>query len=166
MIKGYEIEKRFLVEFPDIKKLKLKEKRSIFQTYLKNDENGTQKRVRKIECGDNIIYTYTEKLFLTSVTRKEMEYDIDESEYQRLLTQAQEDYPPVRKVRYVFEYENQVFELDTYPFSADLAVLEIEIENAEQQINFPEYLNIIKEVTDDVRYSNLSLATAGEFPES
>lgn len=164
MIKGYEIERKFLVEFPDISKLNLKNKVEIYQTYLKNEENETQRRVRKMTYNNVVKYTYTEKLFITSVTRREMEYEILETEYLRLLTQARDDCVPIDKIRYYFEFKNQIFELDTYPFSTALATMEIELDNPEQNIEFPDNVTIIKEVTGDSRYANAELAKAGAFP--
>ena len=165
MIKNYEIERKFLVEFPDISRLDLKKKVEILQTYLKNDENELQRRVRKMTVNGKVVYTYTEKLFLTPVTRKEMEYEIDESEYLRLIAQARDDCAPIEKVRYCCEYKNQLFELDTYPFSRDMAILELELESPDQEICFPDKIRIIKEVTEDSSYANAALATAGAFPE-
>lgn len=165
MIKGYEIERKFLVEFPDVNNLDVKKKCEIFQTYLKNDENETQRRVRRIVVGSNTVYTYTEKLFITPVTRQEMEYEIDETEYRRLVLQARDDCAPIEKVRYCFDYKNQLFELDVYPFSDDLAILELELSDPEQHIEFPDNVKIIKEVTGDSGYANAAIATAGAFPE-
>ncbi len=165
MIKGYEIERKFLVEIPDMEKLDVKKCMKIYQTYLKNDENEYQRRVRKIEQEGTTTYTYTEKLFITSVTRREMEYNIDEKEYLRLVSQAREDCTPIEKERCCFEYMNQLFELDKYPFSESLAILEIELESPEQNIEFPDYISIIQEVTGIEGYSNASLAAAGAFPE-
>jgi CYTH domain-containing protein len=165
MIKDYEIERKFLVEYPEISELDVRKYAAICQTYLKNDENQNQRRVRKFESDGNVTYTYTEKLFITAVTRKEMEYKIDEQEYLRLVTQAKDECVPVNKVRYWFNYQNQMFELDTYPFSDKLAILELELENAEQKIFFPDNINVIREVTEDRKYSNSALALAGAFPE-
>ena len=58
----------------------------------------------------------------------------------------------------------QQFELDIYPFSEKLAILELELENPSQEIHFPDYINVIKEVSDDGRYSNAALSKAGTFP--
>lgn len=165
MIKGYEIERKFLVEFPDVTALDVKRKITIVQTYLSDGENQSQRRVRKITDGDREIYTYTEKLFLTPVTRKEMEYEIISAEYDRLITQARTDCAPIHKVRYCFSYNDQLFELDTYPFSDRLAILELELNSPDQHIDFPDNVNVIKEVTGDSRYSNANMATAGSFPE-
>lgn len=165
MIKGYEIERKFLVEFPDTAQLDVKRRISITQTYLNNELNGMQRRVRRIRDNDNVTFMYAEKLFLTDVTRQEMEYEINENEYERLLVQAKKDSTPVEKIRYCFEYKNQLFELDTYPFSDRLAIMEIELEAPEQAVDFPDNVNIIKEVTSDRRYANAALAEAGSFPE-
>lgn len=165
MIKGYEIERKFLVEFPDTAQLNVKRKISIIQTYLNNVLNDTQRRIRRIQDNDKVIFTYTEKLFITAVTRQEMEYEINEAEYLKLLQQAKTDNKPVEKVRYCFEYKNQMFELDTYPFSDRLAILELELESPQQHIEFPDNITIIKEVTSDARYANAALAGAGAFPE-
>lgn len=165
MIKGYEIERKFLVAYPSIEELDVKRKISITQTYLTNGENSAQRRVRKLTENGDTIYTYTEKLFITAVTRQEMEYEIDRKEYDRLIVQARDDCKPINKVRYCFEYSGQLFELDTYPFSDSLAIMEIELGSPEQPVDLPDNVTVIKEVTGDPSYSNAAIATAEEFPE-
>ena len=165
MIKGYEIERKFLVGMPDIMALDIKRKIAITQTYLVSGENNAQRRVRRIIDGDRVIYTYTEKLFLTPVTRREMEYEIDEKEYGMLILQARSDCAPIEKVRYCFSFNDQLFELDTYPFSNSLAIMELELKSPDQAIDFPDNVIVIKEVTGEDRYSNAAMATAGRFPE-
>lgn len=165
MIKGYEIERKFLVRIPDTDSLDVKRKLDITQTYLNNGENNTQRRVRRISEDGNVRYIYTEKLFITAVTRREMEYEIDEPEYNRLIVQAREDYAPINKVRYCFDYRSQLFELDIYPFSDSLAVMELELDSEEQEIDLPDSVDVIKEITGNPDYSNAAMATAGAFPE-
>lgn len=164
MKSGLEIERKFLVKMPDLKKLNLIKMIDIRQTYLSDGKNGSQRRVRKISCGDRVSMTYTEKNFISPVIREESEKNIDSSEYNSLLKDAK-DTAPVEKKRAVFLYENQRFELDIYPFSKKYAVLELELENPEQKIYFPSCVNVLKEVTGDRNYSNINLANAGKFPE-
>lgn len=164
MIKGYEIERKFLVRMPDTEKLDVRKKLEILQTYLINGENDSQRRVRRISVDGEVKYFYTEKLFLTGITRKEMEYEINHSEYDRLINQAREDYVPINKTRYCFNYKNQLFELDVYPFSDSLAVMELELDSEEQEIIFPENVEVIKEITGNPAYSNARIATDGTFP--
>ncbi len=165
MPKGLEIERKFLVELPDIRKLDVRRTIVITQTYLTRGDNDMQRRVRRINENGKVRYTYTEKLFLTALTREENEFDITESEYRRLLLQADVRFAPVEKVRYCFDYHGQLFELDTYPFSGKLAIMELEMGTPDQKIDFPDNVNVLSDVSEDKRYSNSSLATAGAFPE-
>jgi len=165
MGKKYEIERKFLVEFPDVSELDIKRRIGIVQTYLKSGGNGSQRRVRSVDENGRVKYTYTEKIFLTPVTREEKEYEISGEEYRSLLSSERRDCPPVEKVRYCFDYHDQLFELDTYPFSDKLAIMELELNSPEQKIDFPDNVRVLREVSDDGRYSNSALATAGAFPE-
>lgn len=165
MAKGLEIERKFLVEYPDIQKLDLRKKISIVQTYLHRGKNDSQRRVRRLEENGNVSYTYTEKVFLSPMTREENEFSITPEEYGRLIADADRSLTPVEKVRFCFNYKDQLFELDTYPFSEKLAIMELELDSPEQEINFPGSVRVIKDVTADSRYSNASLSAAGAFPE-
>ncbi|MBQ8181696.1 MAG: CYTH domain-containing protein [Ruminococcus sp.] len=164
MAAGLEIERKFLVEFPDIKKLDLRRKISIVQTYLHRGKNDSQRRVRRLEENETVSYTYTEKVFISPTIREETEYEISRREYEKLLSEADKELIPVDKVRFCFNYKNQLFELDTYPFSDKLAVMELELDSPEQAIDFPSSVRVIKDVTADSRYSNASLSAAGAFP--
>ncbi|MBR4628250.1 MAG: hypothetical protein IKO47_11250 [Ruminococcus sp.] len=165
MSKGLEIERKFLVELPDIRKLDVRRTIVITQTYLTRGNGDTQRRVRCINENGSVRYTYTEKVFITNVTREETEFEINETDYRRLLMQADIRFAPVEKVRYCFNYHDQLFELDTYPFSRSLAIMELELRSPDQEIDFPDNVHVIGDVSDDKRYSNSALATAGAFPE-
>ena len=160
-----EIERKFLVEFPDIDTLDVKRCISITQTYLKDGKDGSQRRVRKISDNGILSYTYTEKIFESPVVRHEKEKEISESEYNELLFQAKKEFTPVIKTRYCFDYKCQLFELDTYPFSDKLAVMELELSDPEQVICLPDSVKVIREVTGEKLYSNSALANAGRFPK-
>ena len=88
MAEELEIERKFLVEFPDLEKLDVKRKISIIQTYLHRGKNDSQRRVRRLEENGNVFYTYTEKIFISPTTRKETEYDISCEDYEKLLDDA------------------------------------------------------------------------------
>ena len=165
MSNGLEIERKFLVEMPDVSALDVRRKISITQTYLTRGENDSQRRVRRISENGKVRYTYTEKVFLTPVTRKENEFEISEKEYNELLGQSDKKIAPVEKVRYCFDYNDQLFELDTYPFSGKLAIMELELGSPEQGIDFPANVRVLKDVSADAAYSNANLASAGRFPE-
>ena len=48
MAKGLEIERKFLVELPDVRRLDVKRKIGITQTYLNHGKDKSQRRVRRI----------------------------------------------------------------------------------------------------------------------
>ena len=53
---------------------------------------------------------------------------------------------------------NQYFEIDIYPEWQDQAIMEIELRTEDEEIRFPQGIEIIKEVTGDKGYSNYSLS--------
>ncbi len=159
-----EIERKFLIEIPDMNKLDIKREYDIIQTYLINGESDSQRRVRKITENNNNTYFYTEKIFLTATERIERENEISLNDYEELLSEKKMDIPPVIKKRICFDYQNQLFEMDIYSFSSEFAILELELESVSQEIIFPDYINVLKDVSDDKRYSNASLAAENSFP--
>ena len=105
-------------------------------------------------------YTYskTEKINVSDIKRIEKETRLTQEEYIQELVNMDINKGQIIKDRYCLTYKNQYFEIDIYPFSNDLAILEIELNNELQEIEFPYYLDILKEVTEDPRYRNSNLA--------
>lgn len=54
-------------------------------------------------------------------------------------------------------YHNQYFEIDVFPFSSDLAIMELEFNDENQEIVFPYFIDVIKEVKDNLNYRNIEL---------
>lgn len=156
-----EIERKFLIRRPsvdEINALGWNNRSDIIQTYLKEQKEDVERRVRQRGTHrDGYNFTYTEKYPIGHGTREENEINIDIEQYIILLTEADTKLHQIVKERYCFLYNNRQFELDLYPFSDEYAILEIEVSNINEDISFPA-LDIIKEVTDDSRYKNHSLA--------
>ena len=154
----YEIEKKYLIQYPDINWLnKNCKKVDIIQTYLKSNNND-EIRVRQRGNNGNYIYTKTIKKNISSIKRIEIEKRLSKDEYLELLMESDINKHPIRKTRYCYIYKNQYFEIDIYPFWKDKAILEIELNNENQEIEIPNKLKIIKEVTYDKKYKNSELA--------
>lgn len=156
----YEIERKFLIEYPDIAKLEADKncgKVEIIQTYLKSNDD---KEIRVRQRGNNgsYIYTKTIKQTINGLKRLETEKRLTQAEYINLLMDADTTKHQIRKTRYCLVYNNQYFEIDIYPFWNDVAIMEIELNNESQTIEFPPQIKIIKEVTDDIEYKNSNLA--------
>ena len=155
-----EIERKFLIEYPDIEWLESVEsceKIEIIQTYIKSD-SGDEVRVRQRGVDGNYIYFQTTKRKITDIKRVETERRLSQKEYLRLLMEADTSRRQIRKTRYCLTYKNQYFEIDVYPFWDDKAIMEIELRDENIPIEFPERIRIIKEVTNDEAYKNAQLA--------
>ena len=153
-----EIERKFLVEYPDLKWLESLsncEKVEIIQTYLKVDD---KEEIRVRQRAGHYIYYQTTKRRVTEYKRIEMERRITKDEYLNLLMNADTSLGQIRKDRYCLTYDNQYFEIDVYPFWSDRAILEIELRDINDAVSFPEEIRIIKEVTDAPEYKNSYLA--------
>ena len=154
----YEIERKFLIEYPDISWLNKKCKKvEIIQTYLKSNNND-EIRVRQRGCSGNYIYTKTIKKNINNLKRIEVEKRLTKDEYINLLMDADTTKHPIRKTRYCLVYKNQYLEIDIYPFWNDKAIVEIELNDENQEIEIPTQLKVIKEVTNDNKYKNSELA--------
>lgn len=155
-----EIERKFLIEYPDVKWLSSIpncRRIEIIQTYLKSDTDE-EVRLRQRGCDGHYVYYQTTKRRINDIKRVEMERRLSESEYIRLLMNADTTRHQIRKDRYCLTYENQYFEIDVYPFWNDKAIAEIELNDENAAIKFPKQIKVIKEVTGDDAYKNASLA--------
>lgn len=156
----FEIERKFLIEYPDLvwlDSLANCRKVEIIQTYLKS-QGDDEVRVRQRGSDGNYIYFQTIKRKVSEIKRVEIECRLSKDEYLRLLMDADTEKRQIRKNRYCLTYENQYFEIDVYPFWNDKAIAEIELSDENAEIIFPKQINVIKEVTDDENYKNASLA--------
>jgi len=156
-IDGFEIERKFLLAMPDEAFLKTCSASAITQTYLVCDGNTTE-RVRERAYPDHCEYTHTVKYKLNNMRRIEDERQIDEDTYTALLERADPARRPIRKVRYCFEHDGRLWELDVFPFWKNSAYLEIELTGENEAFTLPPGLRLKREVTDDPRYTNAALS--------
>ena len=161
----YEIERKFLIRMPDPAWLRREaEGTEITQTYLLAPP-GVSERVRRRGRDGDFVYTHTVKQKLTDLRRIEDEEEIDADRYAELLLRADPSRRVIRKVRWGFTWEGQFFELDVFPFWEDRAFLEIELKDESQEVRLPPELRLIREVTEDPRYTNSALAFAVPYDD-
>ncbi len=163
---GLEKERKFLIEkyHADIAD---EIRWDIVQTYLYKTSPDIQRRIRRITADkEKVSYFYTEKKFISDGVREENEKEIPESEYNRLLSdEADRSLVGIAKTRRIFDRMGHRFEMDEYPFSDKYATVEAELADINEEIVFPDFLTVIKEVTGDERYSNANLALRRAFPD-
>lgn len=156
-----EIERKFLIRYPDLKRLEdLPNCRSVemIQTYLKNQPDGTEVRVRQRGQNGNYTCYRTEKRRISDISRAEVDRRIDLEEYISALAEADPERRPIRKTRYCLTENNKYYEIDIYPEWSKQAILELELSSEDEEFVMPEGIKVIKEVTADLAYSNYMMA--------
>ena len=155
-----EIERKYLIQLPDegtLDSLALG-RDWIEQTYLLAEE-GTTERVRaRRSPGGEPVYTHTVKRRRSALTREELEQEISREEYEALLGRADPTLRVICKTRWRIPYEGHILEVDRFPFWADRAILEVELGSETEGVALPDWGLLIREVTQDERYTNRSMA--------
>ena len=155
-----EIERKFLIYYPNIKELESMPnctKVDITQTYLKSVDD-TERRVRARGINGDYLYYLTEKRKISNLKRIELEKRLTQDEYLALLMESDNKLHTIHKTRYCLSENNQYFEIDIYPEWDNQAIMEIELSSDEEEIKTPEFIKIIKDVTDDESYKNYEMA--------
>ena len=165
-----EIERKFLVKFPtswsELADLfdHIVDVKRINQTYLVPEKGEQAARLRKTVEGlsgdTEVIFHYNRKKPTGSTgVHEETEHEISSEEYKKELKKADPKKHEVEKTRFVFKWNDQVFELDLFKGKLQgLAILEIELKDKDDTVELPHFLKILKEVTKDKRFSNYTLA--------
>lgn len=160
-----EIERKYIIEMPDISLIKKMPSYScskICQIYLECDENITS-RIRKRSFTDKTVYTKTAKKRISEIASLENECEICADEFEKLKTRIKHGTSPVIKERHVFTYLGKLFEIDIYPGWKRHAILETELAFYEEKIDFPEFIKIKREVSGIKEYTNAAMSVS--FPK-
>lgn len=145
-----EIERKFLV---DQEKWELTEKQGktlLRQGFLVSE---IHKIIRVRIAGEKAFLTIKGKT--TGATRLEFEYEIPVKDAEELLNQFGEN--EMSKYRYEINFAGKLWEVDEFlGENKGLIVAEIELDNADEKIELPDF--VTQEVTEDARYYNVNLA--------
>lgn len=161
-----EIERKFLIKFPDVERIVRMpscQKVEILQTYL---FSGPNEEVRVRQRGMLWDYTFTKTVKRKTndpAKRVEIESRISKEEYLKLLMDADPKLHPIHKTRLCFlqRASGQYFEFDLYPENQNYAIMEVELSRASDEIIVPDFVEVVREVTDDPRYTNYEIAKNG-----
>ena len=152
-----EIERKFLIVFPDESRLSAMEGCRVYeieQVYLPATK-GISERVRRVNDGHKTTYIHTVKKKLSALTRSEFEEEISAEVYARMSDGCDEK---ISKRRYRIPYGGRLLEIDIFPFWRTRAFCEVELEREEEKVVLPDFIEVIRDVSEDNRYSNHSLA--------
>ncbi len=162
---GLEIEHKYLIMYPDreqLLKMPGAESVRIEQTYLEAPKGFTE-RVRSWESSGKTVFYHTLKTRVTDLTHTEIEKEIDRQEYLDLLGRRLGGSETVIKERIMIPYGGHVVEVDIYPFWSDRAVAEVEVLSEDEEVTLPDCIRVIREVSGDPRYKNISLSFDHSF---
>ena len=160
-----EIERKFVIEMPDIAALSTLSGYSssdIEQTYLISSPSVTR-RVRARHYDGRTVYTETKKVRIDKMSALEDEREITREEYEALLCEMMPGTVTLRKTRHTFPYRGRTVEIDVYPNWQRSCVLEVELDSREAELELPYFICTVAEVTGDKKYSNASMSR--EFPK-
>lgn len=156
-----EIERKFLLaSMPSFESSELINAQKIFieQIYLAPDgKEETEIRIRKRSQNGSSTYYRTWKKNVSPGVRNETEEFITDSDYFRLSALKEPGTSIIKKIRYCFVYNYQYFELDEIvepECAKGMCLLEIELTEENDKLELPPFLDIVREVTGDERYTN------------
>lgn len=155
-----EIERKFLIRYPDVRLLEQMPEAArveIMQTYLRAPE-GEERRIRQRGQNGSYQFTLTTKKPVGPGERIETEKRLSQEEYLQHLMEADPSRITIHKERWCIAQNGQYLEVDLYPWWQNQAILEIELTDLEQPVVIPDFVEVIREVTDDPEYSNGALA--------
>ncbi len=159
-----EIERKYIIKMPDLNRLASREnytKSDIIQIYLASKKGETH-RIRRRAYPEKVSFFETRKIRIDEMSVTEIEGEISEKKYIELSHLIADGTRPVVKTRHTFIFKGQLFEIDVYPEWGSTAIMETELESREAEVEFPPFIEIIREVTGDKAYSNAAMSRS--FP--
>ena len=156
---GMEIERKYLIRMPEIGLLDglCAEKWDITQAYLLAAAGATE-RVRRIRDREGERYFHTVKRRISALSCMEDEEEITREAYQDFLLRRDPARRAIEKTRFRIPYEAHLLEFDVYPFWQEAVVLEIELTGEDDSAAYPAWVEVLADVTADLRFKNVSLA--------
>jgi len=132
----------------------------IEQAYLLQSDPAIVPRIRKRGQSGLFMYFRTDKRFISPGKNEETERLISVQEYETSMALRDPCKNILRKTRTCFVYRHQYFEFDRIPLrdGSLLSLLELELSEENQEIRFPPFIPVFKEVTDDPEYTNVKIA--------
>jgi predicted ATPase len=158
-----EVERKFVcLAEPDQQRLVSMPVVEIVQTYLRCDEPGAERRVRRMfePVTGAVLWTETVKRRVAPSVRVEDERVISALEATELLCDPDPERVPVRKLRRAFVDGDRTFVLDELISPRRAWVLEAELLSPEDEVLLPAWLPPLLDVTDDSSWSMRNVAAA------
>ena len=131
----------------------------IIQTYLVGEPGSEIRLRRRSWSSGKVVNVHNTKKRTGPGEQIETERQVENALYESLLQQADPYRHPISKRRQSFIWKGQYFELDTYHRALEgLVILETKGIADAEDVNFPPFIRVIKEITGNKEYYNYNLA--------
>ena len=130
----------------------------ITQTYLVA-EPSSEVRLRRRGWNGKFVNVLTTKKKISDKEQLEIERQVTNKLYQSLLQQADPYRQTIHKMRKSFIWKGQYFELDTFLTPVqNLIILETKGIKRHEEVKFPPFLRVVKDITGNTQYYNYNIA--------
>jgi CYTH domain-containing protein/thymidylate kinase len=130
----------------------------ITQIYLKGYPDA-EDRLRKRSWGKKNVYVHTTKKRLSDSEELVTERQLNQNLYEMMLPLADPERNTIHKVRHSFIWQGQYFEIDAFEDQlAGLTILETKGIGEGEDVKFPPFLRVVKDITGNKDYYNYNLA--------
>lgn len=131
----------------------------ILQTYLVSDPDSEVRLRRRSWANGKQVNVHTIKKTINGKEQVETERQVSNALYESLLSQADPYRRPIRKKRCSFIWKGQYFELDSYLDQLEgTVILETKGIDSTEDVNFPPFIKVVKDITGNRNYYNYNLA--------
>lgn len=157
---------KYLVEVDEdiINKIKAEQNYSnvrIEQYYLTSPK-GIERRIRKRVRNGNELYSYSEAKYMSTNERIKSDKILSSRQYFDYYNEIDQNLKPINKERFSFIKNDLFYKLDIFDFDKTRGLLSVQVGEG-QNVVLPEYVKVIKEVTNDSNYKNYYLAQSQKY---
>lgn len=152
------IEKKFLIKVPELDKLlkvKSVNKAHLVQNYISTSHDNDVKVVLRMENGKSFFYKITKNphgRFIEKIAADDYIISLENNKVLRKIV----------KDRYTFVFENKRYKLDIFENFFDFAILEVDLLNDSDKVNFPSFVEVLQDVSGDYNFKNFNINLKGE----
>ncbi|MBO7697478.1 MAG: hypothetical protein J6S38_00425, partial [Erysipelotrichaceae bacterium] len=127
-------------------------------------ENGHERRIRMRKTGDVVMYSYSDAKYLSTNERIKTDSVLTERQYNEYFMQVDKNLNVLDKMRYSFIDDDSFYKVEVFDFDKTKGILAVDVPLDGSEIKIPDYIHVIRDVTDDVNFKNYYLASSQKYP--
>ena len=132
------------------------------EQYYLTSTNGIERRIRKRVRNGSELYSYSEAKVISSNERVKSDKILSSRQYYDYSNEIDHNLKAINKERYSFIKNGLFYKLDLFDFDTTKGMLSVQAAEYED-VKLPEYVKVIKDVTNDFNYKNYYLAQSQKY---